>query len=112
MNFRTGFLVNAMESDVIEYDAWRVAKNYMQSWFVLDVASGIPFGLIELIFATGSSTSVMNERYAIACVCQSERERDREIVCECVYGLCSTYILKIEMRYRERARGGVSVFAF
>jgi hypothetical protein len=102
MNFRTGFLVNAMESDVIEYDAWRVAKNYMQSWFVLDVASGIPFGLIELIFATGSSTSV-RERYVIACV----SIRERECVCECVCGLCSSYILKIEMRERERERGGI-----
>jgi hypothetical protein len=31
-----------------------VAKNYLKSWFLLDVVSGIPFALIELVSGNGA----------------------------------------------------------
>jgi len=54
-SFRTGYFVaspdsgGAEEEQEVEYDRWRVALVYFKSWFVLDVISGIPFALIELL---------------------------------------------------------------
>lgn len=31
-----------------------MAKNYLKSWFLLDVVSGIPFALIELVSGNGA----------------------------------------------------------
>ena len=65
-NFRTGIFVKAMadgepssrgseDTDLVEYDRFRVAKAYFFSWFWLDVISGVPFALIELTTGEGSS---------------------------------------------------------
>jgi len=56
-NFRTGYVVDdgrdsssGKDDAAIEFDRKRVAWNYgTTSWFVLDVVSGIPFPLIEII---------------------------------------------------------------
>jgi len=45
-----------MHTDLVEYDRFRVAMNYVKTWFVLDVVSGVPFAAIELI-ATGGKGS-------------------------------------------------------
>jgi len=55
LNFRTGILVeNPVKGEgmeFVEYDRWRVAFSYGTSWFTIDVASGVPFTLLELIAA-------------------------------------------------------------
>jgi len=57
-SFRTGYFVvssdtgGAEEEQEVEYDRWRVALVYFKSWFVLDVISGIPFALIELLVSS------------------------------------------------------------
>jgi hypothetical protein len=38
----------------VEYDRKLVALNYGSSWFVLDVVSGVPFALLELILESGT----------------------------------------------------------
>lgn len=55
-NFFTGYLLEGDHQAedgrsviLVEYDRKRVAWNYGTSWFVLDVVSGIPFALIELL---------------------------------------------------------------
>ena len=53
-NFRTGVYVlaeggGAEEAELVEYDRWRVATAYFKSWFILDVISGIPFALLEIL---------------------------------------------------------------
>ena len=54
-NFRTGISFDgardsASKDDVlVEYDRQKVAWSYGTSWFILDVVSGIPFALIEII---------------------------------------------------------------
>lgn len=64
-NFRTGYILegamgegNGKDDMLIEFDRKRVAWNYGTSWFVLDVVSGIPFALIEIILSAleGGST--------------------------------------------------------
>jgi hypothetical protein len=65
LNFRTGYFVahpSGHEDDKghIEYDRWRVAKNYLTSWFLLDVVSGIPFSLVEVCFASADAGGVSN----------------------------------------------------
>jgi len=46
VNFRTGFIDDA--TNLIVYDYYSVAMNYLRTWFVLDVVSGIPFGLLDI----------------------------------------------------------------
>ena len=63
LNFRTGYFVRNLDlgassvedNDLVEYDRQRVAKNYLKSWFVLDVVSGVPFALIEIVSGSGTS---------------------------------------------------------
>jgi hypothetical protein len=55
MSFRTGYFVNMEDSDLVEYDSWLVAKNYLTGWFMFDCVSGIPFSLFELLFAANAS---------------------------------------------------------
>ena len=59
-NFRTGIFVFVKgddesgmneEQEQVEYDRYRVAVSYGKSWFALDVISGVPFGLLELIMS-------------------------------------------------------------
>jgi hypothetical protein len=61
LNFRTGYFINedggAEESQLVEYDRTRVAVNYLKTWFVLDVVSGVPFALLELVMSGGSGDS-------------------------------------------------------
>ena len=45
LNFRTGYLDS---NDELVMDPCRVASNYVRSWFLLDVVSGIPFGLLDM----------------------------------------------------------------
>jgi hypothetical protein len=55
LNFRTGYVLEGLsdgpgKDDVlVEFDRNKVAWNYGTSWFILDVISGVPFALIELI---------------------------------------------------------------
>lgn len=46
---------NAVE--LIEYDLRLVAINYLKTWFALDVTSGVPFALIELLLGSASGAS-------------------------------------------------------
>jgi len=46
VNFRTAY--NDPQTGEPVYDAWKVAKQYMGSWFIIDVVSGIPFGVLDL----------------------------------------------------------------
>ena len=60
LNFRTGFFVegvdgHAKDEILVEYDRKRVAWSYASTWFVLDVVSGVPFSLIELILSSNTS---------------------------------------------------------
>ena len=51
LNFFTGvFLTEDEGGKLIEYDRGLIAKRYFRTWFWLDVASGIPFALLELVF--------------------------------------------------------------
>ena len=56
LSFRTGIFVESDEhgddGEAVEYDRWRVAKDYVKSWFLLDVFSGIPFALIEILMSS------------------------------------------------------------
>ena len=45
LNFRTGYLD---DRDELVLDPGKVAKNYITSWFPLDLISGIPFGVLDL----------------------------------------------------------------
>ena len=62
LNFRTGYFLDANGDgdSLIEYDDWRVIVRYGKGWFALDVVSGIPFGLIELIMqsSTGDASTL------------------------------------------------------
>eukprot|EP00614_Pseudopedinella_elastica_P004136 CAMPEP_0172592174 /NCGR_PEP_ID=MMETSP1068-20121228/11054_1 /TAXON_ID=35684 /ORGANISM="Pseudopedinella elastica, Strain CCMP716" /LENGTH=205 /DNA_ID=CAMNT_0013389011 /DNA_START=50 /DNA_END=663 /DNA_ORIENTATION=+ len=67
-NFRTGLIIDLSDDpaavaangigegdlEIVEYDRWRVAVSYFQSWFFLDVISGIPFALLELLMANSN----------------------------------------------------------
>lgn len=46
VNFRTGFVDS--ETGFIVYDYNSVAREYLRSWFALDVVSGIPFCLFDV----------------------------------------------------------------
>jgi len=48
INFRTGYFVP--EEGIVEYDPKKVAKEYVRTWFALDLISGIPFGLFDMAF--------------------------------------------------------------
>ena len=54
LNFRTGF-IGARGNEVMEFD--KVCKNYLQTWFCLDVLSSIPFELLELAMRSSSSSN-------------------------------------------------------
>jgi hypothetical protein len=59
LNFLTGYAITDVageDSEIIEYDRYRVAVNYFQTWFLLDVISGIPFALFDLIMQGESSS--------------------------------------------------------
>jgi len=62
-NFRTGYVIDdgrdssSKDDAAIEFDRKRVAWHYGTSWFVLDVVSGIPFALIEIILGEMSGGS-------------------------------------------------------
>ena len=61
--FRTGYVIDdgrdssSKDDAAIEFDRKRVAWHYGTSWFVLDVVSGIPFALIEIILGEMSGGS-------------------------------------------------------
>jgi len=62
LNFFTGYIVETEQggsSDVVlvEFDRKRVALSYATSWFVLDVVSGIPFALLDLIMNSGTDNA-------------------------------------------------------
>ena len=42
---------------LFRYDRKFVAQNYATTWFLLDVVSGVPFALLELILNTGGQAS-------------------------------------------------------
>ena len=46
VNFRTGYVEDG--TGLVEYNYFKVARNYVKSWFVLDLVSGIPFGLLDM----------------------------------------------------------------
>eukprot|EP00614_Pseudopedinella_elastica_P009436 CAMPEP_0172599062 /NCGR_PEP_ID=MMETSP1068-20121228/19154_1 /TAXON_ID=35684 /ORGANISM="Pseudopedinella elastica, Strain CCMP716" /LENGTH=747 /DNA_ID=CAMNT_0013399195 /DNA_START=167 /DNA_END=2406 /DNA_ORIENTATION=+ len=59
LNFRTGYFLDrdvggSEEHELIEFDSFRIAINYIKTWFVLDVVSGVPFALLELISGNDS----------------------------------------------------------
>ena len=59
-NFFTGYIIETdhhMDEVMVEYDRMRVAKNYATSWFVLDVVSGVPFALLDLIMNSGTDNT-------------------------------------------------------
>ena len=45
--------MDSQHTDLVEYDRWRVFQNYLYSWLAIDVFSGIPFALIELLLSGG-----------------------------------------------------------
>mmetsp|Transcript_9926 Transcript_9926/g.22814 ORF Transcript_9926/g.22814 Transcript_9926/m.22814 type:complete len:504 (-) Transcript_9926:1962-3473(-) len=55
-NFMTGYYVEleGSEEDLVEYDLCSIAVRYLKTWFLLDLVSGIPFALIELMSGGGS----------------------------------------------------------
>jgi len=63
-NFFTGYLLEGDHQAedgrsviLVEYDHKRVAWNYGTSWFVLDVVSGIPFALIEILLDSATNAA-------------------------------------------------------
>jgi len=52
INFRTGYLT---VFDEVEYDPGRVAQKYLTSWFAIDVCSGVPFSLAEVLLGRSGS---------------------------------------------------------
>jgi ABC-type branched-subunit amino acid transport system ATPase component len=52
INFRTGYFVQ--ETGEVEFDQKKVAMKYIQSWFFLDLVSGIPFALFDNVSALDS----------------------------------------------------------
>jgi len=61
LNFRTGYFFDeeggSEETQKVEYDRRRVAISYIKTWFILDVVSGIPFALLDLVMSNGSGDS-------------------------------------------------------
>jgi hypothetical protein len=49
----------------VEFDRKRVAVNYLKSWFILDVVSGVPFALIELLISGGCGDSPLKSAKAL-----------------------------------------------
>jgi|MDSY01.1.fsa_nt_gb hypothetical protein len=59
LNFRTGYFVGTAEDDLVEFDPYLVARNYLRGWFTLDVVSGIPFALLDLVFASSGNVKIL-----------------------------------------------------
>ena len=58
LNFRTGYFFQLDDASMrVEFHPVAVTRNYMLGWFALDLASGIPFMLIELL--AGSSNDAV-----------------------------------------------------
>jgi hypothetical protein len=57
-NFFTGYFVGRedLDNDLIEFDLFCIAKRYLKGWFIIDVSSGIPFSLVDLVFDQDSSS--------------------------------------------------------
>lgn len=57
-NFFTGYFIGREDMDVvvIEYDSYKIAKKYLKGWFIIDVSSGIPFSLVDLLSNQDSSS--------------------------------------------------------
>jgi len=68
-NFRTGVFVGADggdpgdDMDLVEYHRGRVFKAYLKSWLILDVVSGVPFALIDLVTSgTGNAGALKSAK--------------------------------------------------
>jgi hypothetical protein len=53
-NFRTGIIKDIRNEkgeivEAVEFDRRTIAMNYLKSWFFIDLFSGIPFSLIDLL---------------------------------------------------------------
>ena len=55
LNFRTGYFVE----DEMVMDPWMVAKNYIRTWFILDVVSSVPFNLLTVAAADTSYAKLL-----------------------------------------------------
>lgn len=55
LNFRTGYFLD-VDGELVEFDSGRVVSRYLTTWLPLDVASAIPFSLIDLALASSRST--------------------------------------------------------
>mmetsp|Transcript_29838 Transcript_29838/g.35188 ORF Transcript_29838/g.35188 Transcript_29838/m.35188 type:complete len:811 (-) Transcript_29838:159-2591(-) len=54
VNFRSAY--NDPNTGETIYDSWKIAKQYIQTWFIIDVASGIPFGVLDLKAFDGNAS--------------------------------------------------------
>ena len=64
ITLRTGYTIQdaaagGEDSALVEYDPWKVAVNYLRTWLVLDVISGVPFTLLELLSTDGSNADAL-----------------------------------------------------
>ena len=59
LNFRTGYFVGSAEDDLIEFDPYLVARHYFRGWFFLDIVSGIPFALLDLVFSSSGNIKIL-----------------------------------------------------
>lgn len=65
IHFRTGYFLLPLQRDEplknipVEYDSILVAKNYLSSWFVLDLLSGVPFMLIDLVLKVSNGINAL-----------------------------------------------------
>lgn len=59
LNFRTGYFVGTAEDDLVEFDPYLIARNYVRGWFFLDVVSGIPFALLDLVFSSSGNVKIL-----------------------------------------------------
>ncbi|XP_012556302.2 potassium voltage-gated channel unc-103 isoform X1 [Hydra vulgaris] len=57
LNFRTSFVDSSNE---VVYNPYRIAKNYLKGWFILDFLAAFPFQLICLILKTNQTTVLIS----------------------------------------------------
>lgn len=60
VNFRTAYH-DPLTGETV-YDPYKIAKQYVHSWFIIDVVSGIPFGVLDLKAFDGNKNISVSKR--------------------------------------------------
>ena len=58
LNFHTGYYD---KEGAVQFDRWKIAKNYLMTWFLLDAVAAFPSGLVEIGIGSESKYSRYND---------------------------------------------------